>query len=29
MSGKLKHEHDIDVRVKFVDDTGAPDTGLE
>ena len=25
VSGKLKHEHDVNVKIKFVDDTG--DTG--
>ena len=24
-NGKIKHEHDIDVKIKFIDDTG--DTG--
>ena len=27
MNGKLKHEHDVSVKVKIVDDTGDSDTG--
>tara|TARA_Y100000310_G_C20237443_1_gene603019 strand:+ start:255 stop:410 length:156 start_codon:yes stop_codon:yes gene_type:complete len=27
MSGKLKHEHDVNVKVRMVDDTGDFDTG--